>query len=148
MLFCFALKTLPKIPKKSAQKCIRQLWTDWRFFFDRIHKKNMRIIVQVLFSWSLEIPCPSIGFWLILVTKLRKYYVIFVYILQGKIGNTGKNVKKITQLKWPKYQKPKDKNIGWSDKKKLFKLDEKITWNLKVKMLPFDNFLLQKWEYI
>ena len=30
------------------------------------------------------------------VTKIRKYYVIFVYILQGKMGKTEK---KITQLK-------------------------------------------------
>ena len=33
------------------------------------------------------------------VTKVRKYYVIFVYILQGKMGKTEKNGKKITQLK-------------------------------------------------
>ena len=26
----------------------------------------------------------------------------------------GKNGKKTTQLKWPKYQKPKDKNMGWT----------------------------------
>ena len=33
------------------------------------------------------------------VTKIRKYYVIFVYILQGKMGKMEKNGKKITQLK-------------------------------------------------
>ena len=33
------------------------------------------------------------------VTKIRKYYVIFVYILKGKMGKTEKNGKKITQLK-------------------------------------------------
>ena len=32
------------------------------------------------------------------VTKKRKYYVIFVYILLGKMGKTGKNGKKIMQL--------------------------------------------------
>ena len=48
------------------------------------------------------------------VTKIRKYYVIFVYILQGKMGKMGKNGKKIMQLKWPKYQKPKDENMGWT----------------------------------
>jgi hypothetical protein len=32
------------------------------------------------------------------VTKIRKYYVIFIYISQGKMGKTGKN-KKIMQLK-------------------------------------------------
>ena len=41
--------------------------------------------------------------------KMQKYYVIFVYILQGKMGKMEKTGKKITQLKWPKYQKPTDK---------------------------------------
>ena len=41
-------------------------------------------------------------FWSLLATKLRKYYVIFVYILQGKMGKTGKNGKEIMQLMWPK----------------------------------------------
>ena len=30
------------------------------------------------------------------------------------MGKTEKNGKKITQLKWPKYQKPKDENMGWT----------------------------------
>ena len=47
------------------------------------------------------------------VTKIQKYCVIFVYILQGKMDETEETGKKITQLKWPKYQKPKDKNMGW-----------------------------------
>ena len=47
------------------------------------------------------------------VAKIQKYYVIFVYILKGKMAKTEKNRKKITQLKWPKYQKPKDENMGW-----------------------------------
>ena len=46
--------------------------------------------------------------------KLRKYYVICVYILQGKMDKTEKSKKKIVQLKWPKYQKPIDKNIRWT----------------------------------
>ena len=47
------------------------------------------------------------------VTKIQKNYVIFVYILQGKMGKTEKkNGKKISQLKWPKYQQPKDENMG------------------------------------
>ena len=47
------------------------------------------------------------------VTRILKYYFIFVYILQGKMGKTGKNRKKITQLKSLKYQNPKDENMGW-----------------------------------
>ena len=38
---------------------------------------------------------PIFGFWSFLTKKLRKYYVIFVYILQGKMGKTVKNRKKI-----------------------------------------------------
>ena len=30
------------------------------------------------------------------------------------MGKTEKTGKKITQLNWPKYQKPKDKNMGWT----------------------------------
>ena len=33
-------------------------------------------------------------------------------------GQDGKNGKKIMQLKWPKYQKPKDENMGWTKQKK------------------------------
>ena len=29
------------------------------------------------------------------------------------MGKTEKDEKIITQLKWPKYQKPKDENMGW-----------------------------------
>ena len=36
------------------------------------------------------IPFLVFGFWSLLATKLRKYYVIFVYILQGKMGKTEK----------------------------------------------------------
>ena len=46
------------------------------------------------------------------VTKIQKYSVIFVYILQGQMGKTEKTRKKIMQLKWPKYQKPNDKSIS------------------------------------
>ena len=49
------------------------------------------------------------------VTKIPKYYVIFVYILQGKMCKTEKIKKKITQPNWPSYQKPKDENMGWNN---------------------------------
>ena len=32
-------------------------------------------------------------------------------------GQGGKNGKKIMQLKWPKYRKPKDENMGWTKQK-------------------------------
>ena len=46
-----------------------------------------------------------------------KILAIFVYILQVKMGKIIKNGKKITHLKWPKYQKPKDENMGWDQTK-------------------------------
>ena len=46
--------------------------------------------------------------------KIRKYYVIFDYILQGKMDKMRKKEKKITQRNWPKYQKPNDENMGWT----------------------------------
>ena len=39
--------------------------------------------------------------------EVTKFYVISVYILQGKMSKTEKNGKKIIQLKWPKCQEPK-----------------------------------------
>ena len=39
--------------------------------------------------------------------KSQKYYVTFAYILQC---NMGKIEKKTVQLKWPKYQRPKDES--------------------------------------
>ena len=77
---------------------------------------NCKCYLYVLFI-------PFFVFVLFLVTfgnkvmKIQKYYVIFVYILQGKMGKTEKNRKKITQLKWPKYQKPQDGNVGWKKHK-------------------------------
>ena len=78
--------------------------------------RNNSSTYLILFKWRLRkisreitryvsfIPFFVFGFWSLLATKIWKYYVIFVYILQGKME---KNGKKITQLKWPKYQKIK-----------------------------------------
>ena len=60
---------------------------------------------------------PFFGFSSLLSMRLWKYYIIFVYILQGKIGKTEKNGKKIAQLKWQKHQKPKGINMGWTKQK-------------------------------
>jgi hypothetical protein len=71
---------------------------------------------------------PFFGFWSLLATKLQKYYVIFAYILQdGKIG------KKTTQLKWQKYQKPKDETMGWM-KQKSNKKEDVYLINLFIKL--------------
>ena len=50
---------------------------------------------------------PIFGFWSILATKLWKYYIIFVYILKGKMGKVEKNRKKIHSTKEAKNQKTK-----------------------------------------
>ena len=59
---------------------------------------------------------PFFCFWF-LVNFDDEVTKIFVYILQGKMGKTEKNGKKITNLKWPKYQKPKNENMGWTKHK-------------------------------
>ena len=41
-------------------------------------------------------------------------------------GQDGKNGKKFTQLKWPKYQKPKGENMGWTKHKVVFL---SLVWN-------------------
>ena len=53
-----------------------------------------------------------------LAWSLDNRQAIFVYILQSKMDKTEKNGKKIRQLKWPKYQKPKDEKMGWMKHKK------------------------------
>ena len=75
--------------------------------------KKSKVFKYVMWSY-LEIRSSLFlffCFWSLLATKLWKYYITFVYILQGKLGKKGK---KITQLKWPRYQKQKVKNMGWT----------------------------------
>ena len=55
---------------------------------------------------------PIFGFWLLVTFGNRgigKYYIIFVYILQHKMGKKEKAGNKIMQLKWPKYKNQKTK---------------------------------------
>ena len=44
--------------------------------------------------------------------KMRKYYVIFVYILQGKMGKTGKKQKENDATKATKIAKTKTRKYG------------------------------------
>jgi hypothetical protein len=67
--------------------------------------------------WNICSVHPIFRFWFLVtfgneVMKIQKYYIIFVYLLQGKIGKTEKNWKDIHKTKKPKYQNPKDKNMG------------------------------------
>ena len=49
------------------------------------------------------------------VMKIRKYYVIFVYILQGKIGKTEKNWKENHATKVNKIPKTKRRKYGMNE---------------------------------
>ena len=100
-----------------------------------------RNFVFIFSEKILHMFCSS-HFWFLVtfgneVTKIQKYYVIFVYILQGQMGKTEKKGKKITQLKWPKYQKPKDENMGWTKQKKRKWWEKKsMIWSAFHKLLP------------
>ena len=55
---------------------------------------------------------PIFRFWFLVtfgdeVTKIQKYYVIFVYILQGKMGKTEKKLKENHTTKVTKIPKTK-----------------------------------------
>ena len=65
----------------------------------------LKIITNVLF-----IPFFVFCFWSLLVTKLQKYYVIFIYILHGQDGQDRKKGKENLATKVTKI--PKDENMG------------------------------------
>ena len=73
------------------------------------------------FYWLSTLPIVSFipflvfGFWSLLATKLRKYYVIFVYILQGKMGKTEKNRKENHKTKVTKIPKTKRRKYGMNE---------------------------------
>ena len=86
-----------------------------------------KLLLQI-FTATFVSFIPFFWFWFLVtfggeVTKLQKYYLIFAYIFQGKKDKTEKTGKKITQLKWTKYQKPKDKNMGWTKQIKIYFLN-------------------------
>ena len=61
---------------------------------------------------------PIYHFWFLVtfgdeVTKTRNFYIIFVYILQDKMGKTEKNRKENHTTKVTKI--PKTKNMGWRE---------------------------------
>ena len=53
------------------------------------------------------------------VTKIQKHYVIFVYILQGKVGKTEKNRKENHVTKVTKIPKTKRRKYGMNETFKL-----------------------------
>ena len=67
----------------------------------QLHNGIYRFALNFLFICFVH---PIFRFWFLVtfgneVTKIQKYCVIFVYILQGKIGKMEKNRKKIMQPK-------------------------------------------------
>ena len=104
----------------------------------------MGLLKQLFFVHSI------FHFWFLVtlgeeVTKIRKYYIIFVYILQSKIGKTEQKGKKITQLKWPKYQKPKDENMGWTKHRSNYLVGLDFQWFLEQFWGNFEAILRQFW---
>ena len=71
-------------------------------------------ILVCLFTNVVFIPFFVVGFWSVLAIKLQKYYVIFVYILQGKMGKTEKNRKENHATKVTKIPKTKRSKYGMS----------------------------------
>ena len=65
----------------------------------------------------LFIPFFVFGFWSLLATKLQKYYVIFVYILQGKMGKTEEKRKENHATKVTKIPKTKRQKYGMNETK-------------------------------
>ena len=109
-----------------------------------------------MFSNVSFIPFFVFGFWSLLAKQLQKYANItslFTYC-KARWTRKKKNRKKITQLKWPKYQKPKDKNLGWTKHKKL--QNHNFWMNCLKKNVPYLNrgslifsrvFLLYIWPF-
>ena len=63
---------------------------------------------------------PIFCFWFFVtigheVTKIRKYYIIFVYLLQGKMGKKEKNRKENHATKVAKIPKTKRRKCGMND---------------------------------
>ena len=126
----FPRQSLNILPRKEAllkasQQHLPSITTDWYELEPLLHWYRLIIILC-----NICFVHPIFRFWFLVtfgdkVMKIQKYYIIFVYILQGKMGKTEKNGKKITQLKWPKYQKPKDENMGWTKQK--LRYSEKTT---------------------
>ena len=78
-----------------------------------------------------EVHCfihPIFRFWFLVtfgdeVTKIQKYYVIFVYILQGKMGKTEKNQKENHATKVTKIPKTKRQKYGMKESLEAEKMD-------------------------
>ena len=91
--YCKAFKVGEKV------KVFRSGYAYKSFIFDVSSKKWENGMSFFHISNVSFIPFFVFGFWSLLAPKLQKYNVIFVYILQGKMGKTEKKGKEITKLK-------------------------------------------------
>ena len=83
---------------------------------------TLRHIYGVCFQTIVSfIPFLVFGFWSLLATKLRKYDVIFVYILQGKMKKTEKNQKENHATKVTKIPKTRRRKYGMNETKSMYK---------------------------
>jgi hypothetical protein len=88
---------------------------------------------------------PIFRFWSLLVTKLRKYYVIIVYILQGKMGKMRKNRKENHATKVTKIPKNQRRKYGMNKtiiSNYLFKVVK--SWSLRIASLLCDRLRIFK----
>ena len=83
---------------------------------------NNRMVAQMGFPnyGHLCFVHPIFRFWFLVtygnkVTKIRKYYVIFVYILQGMIGKTEKNQNENHTTKVGNQNTENQKTIIWDE---------------------------------
>ena len=85
----------------------------FRIHFSDLPKAIFYLGPQIQHYWNYCFVHSIFHFWFLVtfgdeVTKLRKYHIIFVYILHGKMGKTEKNhATKVSE-------KPKDENMGWT----------------------------------
>jgi hypothetical protein len=83
-------------------------------YFDRISvKRAVFVLCNAVTKFCFV--HPIFCFWLLLATKLRQYYVIFVYILQGKMGKMEKNQKENRATKVTKIPKTKRRKYGMKE---------------------------------
>ena len=87
---------------------------EWHQVVSRIANSENELFLETNVSF---IPFFVFGFWSLLATKLRKYYVIFVYILQGKMGKMEKNQKENYATKVTKIPKTKRRKYGMNETK-------------------------------
>ena len=73
--------------------------------------KRMIWTYRIITKTVLFIPFSDFDFWSLLAKKLQKFENIKKSLFTFCKARE-KNGKKITQLKWLKYQKPKDENMG------------------------------------